>query len=119
MIEQLITRVFQARDAAHRAHWKSKSFSEHSALGDFYYAVIDKVDDLVETYQGQYGLVGSFGVNLPAMGQTDIKAMLRADADWIEGNREEIAQECSAVENLIDNLLETYLRTLYKLENLK
>lgn len=118
MIEQLITRTFQARDIAHRAHWKTKSFAQHMALGDFYDAVIDKIDDIVETYQGQFGLVGSFGVKVEAMGQSDITAFLTTEAEWIEKNRDAIAQGSTAIENLIDNLLETYNRTLYKLVNL-
>lgn len=118
MIEQLITRTFQARDIAHRAHWKTKSFAEHMALGEFYDAVIDKIDDIVETYQGQYGLVGTFGVKVEAMGQSDITAFLTAEAEWIEANRDEIAKGSTAIENLLDNLLETYNRTLYKLVNL-
>jgi len=57
MIEELVTRVFSTRNAAHLAHWKTKSFAEHSALGDFYDALIDGVDEIIEDYQGAFGLI--------------------------------------------------------------
>lgn len=119
MIEQLITRTFQARDIAHRAHWKTRSFAEHMALGEFYDQVIDKIDDIVETYQGEFGLVGAFGVKVEAMGNTDIVKFLQGESDWIMENRGSIADGSTAIENLLDNLLETYGRTIYKLVNLK
>lgn len=52
MIEELISRIFKTRNQAHLSHWKTKSFSEHKALGSFYDDVIDKLDDLVEACQG-------------------------------------------------------------------
>ena len=44
MIEQLISRVFYARNLAHFEHWRTKSYSQHKALGSFYDDVIDAVD---------------------------------------------------------------------------
>ena len=49
MIEDLIERMFHARNAAHIAHWKTKSYAEHKALGHYYEDVIEKLDDLIET----------------------------------------------------------------------
>jgi len=53
MIEQLISRVFYARNLAHFAHWRAKgdgSYAKHVALGEFYDGVIDTIDPLVEAY---------------------------------------------------------------------
>ncbi len=83
MIEQLITRTFQARDIAHRAHWATKSYAQHVALGDFYDEVIDKIDDIVESYQGQFGLVQPFGVVVDTSLGTDMVSYLEAEAAWI------------------------------------
>ena len=58
MIEQLISRVFYARNLAHYEHWRTKSYAQHQALGSFYDGVIDALDALVEAYQGVNGLVG-------------------------------------------------------------
>jgi hypothetical protein len=45
--------------------------------------------------------------------------VLRADAEWIEEHHEEICEGNRAIANLIDGVTGVYLRTIYKLENLK
>ena len=59
MIEQLISRVFYARNLAHYEHWRTKSYAQHKALGKFYDEIIEALDALVEAYQGLNGLIGS------------------------------------------------------------
>lgn len=117
MIEQLVTRVFTTRNLAHLAHWKTKSYAQHMALGDFYDALIDQIDNIVESYQGAFGLL-----SIDAAPQTpaskDITKHLEQELIWIANNREKIAKNVAALENLIDALTETYMRTLYKLKNL-
>ena len=116
MIEQLIARVFAVRNATHIAHWKTKSFSEHMALGDFYDGVIDIVDSLVECYQGNFGIIGT----VPLTNLTgDTLKTLEQDVVWIANNREKICGEVDALENIVDELTALYLKTIYKLKHLK
>jgi hypothetical protein len=117
MIEQLISRVFYARNLAHYEHWRTKSYAQHKALGKFYDGVIDALDALVEVYQGLNGLIGS--IPSPTDTKGDSLKILKADAEWIEANHEEICGGNRAVANLIDNVTGIYLSTIYKLENLK
>jgi hypothetical protein len=117
MIEELVAKVFATRNAAHIAHWASKSFSQHSALGDFYDALIDKIDAIVETCQGAHGLIGD--VPSEVVPPRTITEHIAEEAQWIEDNREDIANGCKAVENLLDDLTATYLTTYYKLTNLR
>lgn len=118
MIEQLIARVFYARNLAHWNHWRTDSYSEHKALGKFYDGVIDALDGLVEAYQGAFELVG----NIPAPASsksTDILKTLEDDSKWVEGHHEDICKGNRAVANKIDELTAVYLTTIYKLRNLK
>ena len=120
MIEQLISRVFYARNVAHFEHWRAKgdgSFAKHMALGSFYDDVIDAIDKLVETYQGAFSLIGS--IPAPNVAERDVLKLLEADADWIEENHEAICKGNRAVANLIDGVTEVYLTAVYKLRNLK
>ena len=120
MIEQLIARVFYARNVAHFEHWRAKgdgSFAKHMALGDFYDAVIDALDPLVEAYQGAYDLIGPIPV--PDTSKSAVLPLLEADAEWIEQNHEDICKGNRAVANLIDGLTGVYLSAIYKLRNLK
>lgn len=113
LIEELAARTFCARDCAHRAHWKTGSYAQHMALGDFYDGVIDVIDEIVEVYQGQFGLIGDFSFECGPV--ASIVAYLQGEMQWIQANREAIANGSTAVQNLIDTLLGVYQRTLYKL----
>lgn len=117
MIEQLISRVFYARNLAHYEHWRTKSFSQHSALNTFYDDIIDAIDHLVEAHQGVNGIIGS----IPAPGETksDILKTLKGDAEWIETNHDDVSMGNRALANLLDNVTAVYLSTIYKLENLQ
>ncbi|HNB43180.1 MAG TPA: DUF5856 family protein [Burkholderiaceae bacterium] len=115
-IEELAARVFVARDAAHRAHWKTGSYAAHMALGDLYEALPDSIDEIVEVYQGEFGLIGEFEVHAGAV--ANVTTFLQAEADWIAEGRDEIARGSTAVQNLIDGLLADYRRAIYKLTQL-
>ena len=120
MIEELIARVFYARNVAHFEHWRAKgdgSFSKHMALGGFYEGVIEAIDDIVEAYQGAFDLIGS--IPAPETPKGDVLKLLEGDADWIEENHEDICKGNRAVANLIDSLTGVYLSAIYKLRNLK
>ena len=119
MIEQLISRVFYARNLAHFEHWRATgtgSYAKHQALGSFYDDVIDALDHLVEAYQGAFDLIGN--IPAPSAG-SDVLSVLEGDAEWIEENHEEICQGNRAVANLIDGVTGVYLSAIYKLRNLK
>jgi DNA-binding ferritin-like protein len=117
MIEELVSHVFAMRNAAHLAHWATKSYSEHKALGKLYDDLIDKIDNIVEAYQGYYGLIGE--VRIMMMPKDRIADLVRTELGWIQSNREKIAKKNTMIENLIDDLMQTYSTTHYKLVNLK
>ena len=119
MIEELVSRVFAARNAAHFAHWAAEgegSYARHVVLGDFYDGVIESIDKIVEVYQGAFGLIGKCK---PRMEEGDIVDLIGAEANWIVENREEIARGLPPIENLLDELAALYLTTFYKLRNLR
>lgn len=117
MLEILIAKVFSARNLAHLAHWKSKSYAQHQALGSFYEDVVGQLDALVECYQGKFGLIKI--PELPAvLNNRDIVNVLESDAEWMLANHDKICREVSPIGNLLDTLIETYFSTIYKLKNL-
>jgi DNA-binding ferritin-like protein len=130
MIEQLIPRVFAARDMAHKAHWKTANYAQHVALGEFYEEVIPALDAIVEAYQGMFGKVEAddsatlpkditkeFPAGAP-MSTTSVD-VLRSEVEWIEANRELICSGVDAIGNLVDTLTGVYLKAAYKLGNLQ
>lgn len=120
MVEQLISRVFYARNVAHFEHWRATgtgSYAKHKALGNFYDDVIEALDDVVEAYQGAFDLIGN--IPAPETPKGDVLALLEADADWIEENHEDVCKGNRAVANLLDGVTGVYLSAIYKLRNLK
>lgn len=117
MIEDLIARAFRTRNQAHLSHWKTKSYAEHKALGSFYEDLIDTLDKLVEACQGAKGIIKHVDVSCKDE-SIDIVKMLADDANWISKNRAKIGCGVPALENIVDELVGVYLKTIYKLKNL-
>ena len=114
MIDKLIIRVFKARNVAHSEHWTTDSFSKHEALGEFYENVISAIDKYVEAHQGVFGQMKE-----APDGVDNIADMLREEMLWIVENRSEVAKNIPALENLLDELSAVYMKTLFKLDNLR
>lgn len=115
---ELVARVFTTRNLLHFEHWNTNSFAAHMALGDLYDSIVEDVDEIVECYQGKNGLVKTFrtdSIQLPV----DIIQRIKDEAAWVESCRSHIAGNDSALENLLDNIIGSYYKTIYKLENLK
>lgn len=117
MIDELISRTFAMRDAAHREHFRTTSYAQHMALGDFYTALPDAVDALVEAYQGMFDVVGDFDVTLPK-GSFDIQAQMQDDIDWLQATRDDTCLEDSSLLALLDDVVALYQKTLFKLKRL-
>ena len=122
MIGQLIATMFLSREVAHRAHLAvtgAGSFAKHSALGEFYPAIIEIADNITEAYQGRHSIIEIPYLDAPE-DYTDIIKILEKHLDDIEGLRYvAVDKKDSAIQNLIDEAIGTYLSALYKLKNLK
>ena len=110
--------LFLARDVAHSVHLNTRSFSKHKALNIFYERIVGAADDFAETYQGRHGLIGPITLH-SAKKPSNIIEFLEDSLKQIEEGRYEICDKTdTALQQLIDNIVEVYLRTLYKLKSL-
>ncbi|CAB5187494.1 hypothetical protein UFOVP160_57 [uncultured Caudovirales phage] len=110
--------LFLARDVAHSVHLNTRSFSKHEALNIFYDRIVGAADDFSETYQGRHGLIGPITLH-SAKKTSNIIEFLEESLKQIEEGRYEICDKTdTALQQLIDNIVEIYLRTLYKLKYL-
>jgi hypothetical protein len=107
--------LFLARDVAHSVHLNTRSFSKHEALNIFYNRIIGAADDFAEAYQGRNGLIGPITLH-SAKKTNNIIEFLQESLAEIEAARYEVCDKSdSSLQQLIDNIIEVYLRTLYKL----
>ena len=108
--------LFLARDVAHSVHLNTRSFSKHMALNTFYDSIIDHADAFAEAYQGRHGLIGPIGL-MSAKKTTNIIEFLESSLADIEDMRYKVVKkEDTSLQQLIDNIVELYLTTLYKLK---
>jgi hypothetical protein len=108
--------LFLARDVAHSIHLNTRSFSKHEALNIFYNRIVGAADDFAETYQGRYGLIGPISLQ-SAKKTSNVLEFLQDSLKEIESVRYEVCDKSdSTLQQLIDNIIEVYLRTIYKLK---
>ena len=56
----LIGTLMQSRNQAHIYHLQTNSYAQHVALQGYYEGIIPLIDGLVESYQGQYGILRGY-----------------------------------------------------------
>lgn len=107
--------LFLARDVAHSVHLNTRSFSKHKALNIFYERIVGAADNFAETYQGRHGLIGPITL-MSAKKTANIVEFLEESLADVERMRYEFIDKTDApLQNLVDAIVEVYLRTLYKL----
>lgn len=111
----LAQKMFEARQIAHNCHLKSKSFSEHKALGAFYEDVLSLADDFIETYQGQNGLMGDLEIQTQPV--SDVLEYMEDCAKFFSVGRDSLKE--SHLQNIMDEVIALTYKTIYKLKFLK
>jgi hypothetical protein len=107
--------LFLARDVAHSVHLNTRSFSKHMALNTFYLEIIENADDFAEAYQGRHGLIGPISL-MSAKKTTNIIEFLTSQLAEIEAARYDVVDKTdTSLQQIIDNIVQLYLSTLYKL----
>jgi hypothetical protein len=107
--------LFLARDVTHSVHLNTRSYSKHKALQKFYENIIDLADSFAEAYQGRKGLIGPISL-MSAKKTSNVVEFLESQLAEIESVRYDVCEKTdTSLQQLIDNIIELYLSTLYKL----
>lgn len=108
--------LFLARDVAHSVHLNTRSFAKHKALQEFYEGIVGLADDFAEAYQGRHGLIGPITLQTAKKNGNIIEFIQDSLAD-VEANRYKVCEEKdTAIQNIIDEIVGLYLKTLYMLK---
>lgn len=101
-----------------RYHLKTRKYSVHIALNEFYEKALDIVDDIIEQYQGICGVVEEPFVNcVIGEGKTEGEYITELKA-FVENNRCVASCGHSEIDSVIDEFLGLIDSTNYKLVNL-
>jgi DNA-binding ferritin-like protein len=107
--------LFLARDVTHSVHLNTRSYAKHKALQKFYESIIDHADDFAEAYQGRHNLIGPISL-MSAKKTSNVIEFLESQLAEIEGARYDVVDKAdTSLQQIIDNVVQLYLSTLYKL----
>lgn len=117
---KLFSKLFESREMAHIYHLQVKgdegSYAAHMALNGYYEDVLDLIDSLIETYQGQYEVVEGYDIiDTKDTNSKDKVEYFKGLADFIKTERKCISQEDTHLHNIIDEIVALVYKTLYKL----
>jgi hypothetical protein len=119
-VSKFISKLLESREMAQVYHWTVKgdmgSHAAHLALEAYYSGVIEFIDDIVEIYQGQYGLIEGYDV----IDTADSRSKDRLDyfkeiVEFVKSGRTCIKAEDTHIHNIIDELIALQYKTIYKL----
>lgn len=108
--------ILHSRDIAHLMHLSTKSYAAHNALNEYYDSIIPLIDNLIECYQGCYGLVE---ITIPASKSYDDYVQYFMDLkEYVMTERDACFDESYLV-NITDEIIALISKTVYKLKFLK
>lgn len=121
---KLFSKLFESREMAHIYHLQVSgepgSHAKHTALGEYYDGVLDFIDSIIETFQGQYGIVEEYAtIDTKETGSKDTIEYFNELARFIKEERKCINEEDTHLHNIIDEVVALVYRTLYKLKYTK
>lgn len=118
---KFFSKLFESREMAHIYHLQVNgemgSHAKHTALGDYYEGVLGFVDDLIEIWQGQYGIIEEYDViDTSETKSKDTVEYFNELARFIKEERKCIPSEDTHLHNIIDEVVALVYKTLYKLK---
>lgn len=117
----LFSKLFESREMAHIYHLQVNgeqgSHAAHTALNEYYEGILDFIDTLIETYQGQYGIIDGYDV----IDTNDTRTKEKVEyfeglVEFVKHVRQAISAEDTHLQNIIDEVVALIYRTLYKLK---
>lgn len=94
------------------------SYAAHVALGELYDSVADMADDIVETMQGWVGII-EFTIPAVKAPKTTTESIIWFRAQLMEFKGVSGINKMPDICNMLDELIGTLSKTLYKLQNLR
>jgi hypothetical protein len=116
---EMISLLLHSRTQAHTLHLQTKSYPEHMALNGYYDGIGDLIDGLVESYQGQYGIIESYkSYDIVSYKSTEATTKYLQDLCKKINSLRDCCKD-SYIQNQIDTVCELINSTVYKLKFLK
>lgn len=122
-VTEFFSKLFESREMAHIYHLGAKgegSYALHEALGHYYEEIVGLLDDTIEIWQGQWGLIDGYDIIDTSSTQTKEPVEYFTElAEYIKHARKCIDGEDTHIHSLIDDIVCLIYKTIYKLKFLK
>ncbi len=117
-IQVIANKLFEAEMLTHMMHLeaKKKSYAEHIALGEFYTAIGDLNDNLIEKSYVEYGIMTNYNVSITTASFKASGDYLREVYSLVSKQRESVS--VGFIQQIIDDILDLISGVVYKLDNL-
>jgi len=121
---KFFSKLFESREMAHIYHLQVNgdmgSHAKHTALGEYYDGVLGLIDDVIETFQGQYGIIEEYDViDTKDTKSKDTIEYFNELARFVKEERKCINIEDTHLHSVIDDIVVLIYKTLYKLKYTK
>lgn len=113
---EMVCQLLNSQTQVHIFHLGTKSYAEHKALQGYYESIDGIVDGIIESYQGQYGLLTDYKSykNQTYKNKKQVLKYFMGLLDTIDEKRESV--DDSYLQNQIDTVEELIYSTMYKLK---
>lgn len=120
-IVKFFSKLFESREMAHIYHLTVKgepgSHAAHKALQEYYEGILEFLDELIEVYQGQYGIIEGYEViDTKETKSKDKIKYFEELVEFIKSEKKCIKAEDSHLLNIVDEAVALIYKTLYKLK---
>lgn len=120
-VSNFFSKLFESREMAHVYHLQVRgdegSFARHEALGKYYEGILEFIDDIIEIYQGQYGIVENYDIiDTSTTKSKEPIAYFEEVAEYVKHARKCISDEDTHIHNIIDEIVALVYKTLYRLK---
>lgn len=116
--EDVCSHLFRMANVVKLAHLSVQgpgSYASHTALSDLYDALSDYGDKITETHQGSVAKILQLSIGATST-SPDILSLIRSSKDYINSSKSIFSED---IQNMIDELIAVYNKTIYKLTFLK
>lgn len=120
-VVKFFSKLFESREMAHIYHLTVKgepgSHAAHTALGEYYDGILGFIDEMIEVYQGQYGIVEGYEIIDTSETKSKEKiAYFEELVEFVKTEKKCIKAEDSHLLNIVDEAVALIYKTLYKLK---
>ena len=117
VLQKLFIKLFSSRQIAHNEHLKTDLYAAHIALQEYYEGILGLTDDLIETYQGQFGLINP--ITTLYLECEDFIAYLETFVKEVNAIADKMPAQGQHLSNIMQEISALIYKTLYKLKYLK